>query len=106
MLRIDRDGAHDFLANVRSVLSGEKVISNCTLDEAHKFYFFSYNHTAIAEGDTVFTITLERCRPTQDRFAHVNVLYAPWPVVYSQFAFWKQSRSTFHRHPILNTAYD
>ena len=28
MLGIDRDGAHDFLANVRSVLSGEKVISN------------------------------------------------------------------------------
>ena len=83
MLRIDRDGAHDFLANVRSVLSGEKVISNCTLDEAHKFYFFSYNHTAIAEGDTVFTITLERCRPTQDPFAPVNVLYALWPVVYS-----------------------
>ena len=30
----------------------------------------------------------------------------PLGLVYSQFAFWKQSRSTFHRHPILNTAYD
>ena len=46
-------------------------------------------------------ITLVRCRLTQDPFAHVNVLNAPWPVVYSQFAFWKQSRSTFHRRPIL-----